>query len=185
MKRETTLSLVGKSTKNPTKLVNVSRLSNNRVKLNHLKIQIMNLFILPLIQEKWEILNQNICFIDKLRENIHLYENQFDDDNFIMYKELLNLFENILGMRLELEKLEKVVYNKDTNLSNIMFKLPLIRLKPEYEIYHLILGKPNIRNKEIYNLSIINDIQKLIQMNHLSFENIKKTIISKYNLYNL
>jgi hypothetical protein len=186
MKRETTLSLSGKSIKNSSSL-NISKnntkiMTTENIKLKQLKIQLLNLYILPLIENNFDVLIQNICFLDKMHDNIDYYEKQYGDENISLYKDILLVFQFFLGMHLEIQKLEKIIYNSDTKSTNIAFKLPLIRLKPEYEIYHLILGKPNLKQNQIYNMNIINDITKLLQMNELSFENIKNNISLKYNI---
>jgi hypothetical protein len=56
----------------------------------------------------------------------------------------------------------------------------MIKLKPEYEIYDSILGKPQKINKETYNEIIINEIQKLMIMENTTYDKIKDYIEKKY-----
>ena len=56
----------------------------------------------------------------------------------------------------------------------------MIKLKPEYELYDNILGKPLKINKQKYNDDIINDLQKWMIMDNITYEKIKELIENKY-----
>ena len=49
-------------------------------------------------------------------------------------------------------------------------------MKPEYEIYNLIFGKPDKKNQETYNMSYINEIQQMLNEDDVTFEKIKNKI---------
>ena len=73
----------------------------------------------------------------------------------------LNIFDEINELFEKIDNLEKkFIYTDKNNASTVIFKTNLIRLKPEYEIYNLILGKPN--SVKEYNREILNDILKLL-----------------------
>ena len=56
----------------------------------------------------------------------------------------------------------------------------MIKLKPEYELYDNILGKPLKSKKQKYNDDIINDLQKWMTMDNITYEKIKEFIENKY-----
>jgi hypothetical protein len=56
----------------------------------------------------------------------------------------------------------------------------MIRLKPEYEIYDVILGKPNRNNNEKYDMIIISEIEFLLKKNDINFIIIQQYLFSKY-----
>jgi hypothetical protein len=67
-------------------------------------------------------------------------------------------------------------------LSQITYKTSMIRLKPEYELYDCILGKPKRENNEFYNELIIKDISKLLSDDRINYNKIKDIIVKKYHL---
>jgi hypothetical protein len=56
----------------------------------------------------------------------------------------------------------------------------MVRLKPEYEIYDVILGKPDRKLNEKYNEDIIKDIERLLSNDNINFNIIKEIINKKY-----
>ena len=70
MKRETTISLVGKSIKNNLSLNicknNINKITTNEnIKLKELKIQLLNLYILPLIEGNFNTLIEKVKYYPK------------------------------------------------------------------------------------------------------------------------
>ena len=67
------------------------------------------------------------------------------------------------------------------NLSTMIYKTStLLKLKPEYEIYDLILGKPDKKLKQKYNDEIITCIEKLLCIDNINFNKIKNTVTQKF-----
>ena len=58
----------------------------------------------------------------------------------------------------------------------------MIKLKPEYEIYNLIFGRPEKIKNQMYDELIINDISNLLFINDINFNKIKNYINNKYNI---
>ena len=185
MPRNTSFSLTGKNTMNCLALNEFRNRLNNmtRIEIENLKIMIMNLIIIPFLTKNWKKLIENICFIDninnKINECLKLYGN---DENLLLYKNLLSAFELLIIQYMEIENLEKFFRDDCENVSNIVFKTTMIRLKAEYELYNLILGKPKLLEGEKYNVNIINDIISLLKLEETNFDKIKSFILSKYNL---
>jgi hypothetical protein len=179
----TTLSLSGKKTYNTLNIsgkqlfLGQSKISEE---INNFKISILNNFIFPLLSKDWQSLNENIYSLDKLKKNLDIYYDNYKLDDLIIYKEVINAIEYIVFEHKELESLEKKIYGETTNLSTMIYKTVMIKLKPEYEIYNLILGKPNKALNEIYVEEIIKDIEKLLLQDNISFNKIKEFISKKY-----
>jgi hypothetical protein len=53
----------------------------------------------------------------------------------------------------------------------------MIKLKPEYELYDAIFGKPKRENNQIYNDSIIEMIQQLLTRENMTFQKIKEVLL--------
>jgi hypothetical protein len=71
--------------------------------------------------------------------------------------------------------------NRNTTIMNLKYKLPFIRLKPEYELYNLIFDTQTDTNGNVdYNENIINDISIQLTKEQYNFKNIKQTILNKY-----
>ena len=83
---------------------------------------------------------------------------------------------------MQLEELEKSVYGASKDLSTMIYKTALVKLKPEYEIYDIIFGRPLRSKNEEYKQSIIGEIQKLLTSHDITFEKIRIYLTNKYNL---
>jgi len=183
----TTLSLSGKKTYNALALTGKPFSSNPTIstEIKKIKILFFNRLIIPLLSKQWKILYENLFCLDKVKNKLVYYYKNYKLDDLIMYIELIKAIELILSEHKELEELEKKVYASTSESSNISFstmiyKTSMIKLKPEYEIYNLILGPPNMKLQEKYNEEIIKHIEKLLLVDNITFNNIKNVIITKY-----
>jgi hypothetical protein len=179
----TTLSLSGKKTYNSLNIsgkqliLGKSKISDE---IDNFKISILNNLIFPLISKDWQSLNENIYSLDKLKTKIDTYYDSYKLDDLLIYKEVMNAIEIVVSEHKELEGLEKKIYGDTTNLSTMIYKTAMIKLKPEYEIYNLIIGKPNKAQNEIYVDEILKDIENLLLQDDISFNRIKDFISKKY-----
>ena len=152
-----------------------------------LKMKIMNFIIIPLISRQWKILNENIFLLNTFKKNINFYYNIYKLEDLLIYRDLLNILEILIGEHIQLEDIERKMYGSSENsenLSQMMYKTSMIRLKPEYEIYDNVIGKPKREKNESYNEIIIKDIQILLKNENITFNKIKDIIINKYNTNN-
>jgi len=175
------LSISGKNNTTMLSLKGSLNNSNENIpyEVRNLKISIMNLVIIPYMAHDWRKLEENIWFIEKLINKIDYYSSIYNNETLLMYKEVLMAYHTIIIQHIEIFNLEKkIVYNDVNNVSSIVFKTSIIRLKAEYEIYNLIFGKP--QSGLHYNKIIIADILKLIQIDDITFDKIKNYILNKY-----
>lgn len=141
----------------------------------------MNNILLPFISKQWRTLHENLFYLENVKKKIHFYYNTYHLDELLIYKEIIHAFEIMLSEHEQLEDLEKKMYNTTKDLSTMIYKTSIIRLKPEYELYDLILGKPDRNKNEKYDESIIQQIERLVQMENMNFQRIKDIIIAKKN----
>lgn len=159
---------------------------NLPLEIKKFKIKIMDTLLLPLLSKQWHVLKNNLFLIDSFKQKITFYYNSYKLDDILLYKDIISLCEIFIYQNSQLIDAEQRIYNNSTssnkNLTNISFvyKTSMIKLKPEYEIYDSILGKPQKNNKQTYNENIINEIQKLMTMENINYDKIKDYIVKKY-----
>ena len=145
--------------------------------LKQLKIQIMNNLLIPLTANKWDYLVENSFMTDIMLRRINNYYNKYKIDDLLIYSEFIKAYEIIISEHIQLENIEKKMYQ---NLGTaFVFKTNKIKLKPEYEIYNLIYGKP--LHIDTYNKEILLKIQSLIQIDDINFDKIKAIILNIFH----
>jgi hypothetical protein len=177
------LSLSGKSSYNGINLTGKKMSGQIDVPrdIKNIKIQILNNILMPLISKKWKTLRENLICLDSLKKKINSYYGIYKLDDLLIYKEILNSFESVMAEHIQLEKLEKKLYtSNDNTIHTAIYKTTPIRLKPEYEIYDIILGKPNRNNMEKYDIVIISEIEFLLKKNDINFGIIQQFLLNKY-----
>jgi len=179
----TTVSLSGKS---EYRLNNLSGKSFSQKELpyevNRSKIYIMNHIIFPLVSRQWKKLQENLYCLDNIKKKIDTFYHYYKNDDLFIYREIISALEVILSEHMQLEELEKSVYGTSKDLSTMIYKTALVKLKPEYEIYDILFGRP-LRNKnEEYKQYIIDEIQQLLTNPDITFDKIRIYLTNKYNI---
>jgi len=184
MTRNNNFTIAGKSQHSSLSLTGciTDQITNNLpAEIQNIKILIMKLIIIPFLAQQWNKLEENICFIDNLSNKIDFYLSIYNDnEHLLLYKDLLVAFETIVFQHMEIKNLEKYFRDEDENIPTLVFKTTMVRLKPEYEIYNLIIGKPALNNGMKYNENILSDIRKLMILDYTNFDTIKTYITNKY-----
>jgi hypothetical protein len=177
-----TLSLTGKNTHNLNNLTGKNNMTGNNIPLEikNIKIKILDFFLLPLVSKNWNKLKENIFFIDVMRNKINYYNKIYNFEDTKVYLDILNSIEFFINQNDNINNLEKQIYkNQGENIfHSTVFKTSQIKLKPEYEIYNFIYGRPKKNCK--YNDDIIYDIQILLKKDNISFEYIQIFLTKKY-----
>ena len=107
----------------------------------------------------------------------------FIDNNNQYYLELqpyIILLNNLEGYLNNIEKInfyENKFNLNDKNQTNITYFLPEIKINPEYELYDIIIGKPNFKLKQNYDINIINKIKKLLKNPNINFQLLQQKIL--------
>ena len=153
--------------------------NNTSYKIKLLKDNIINTYLVPLFSKQWNILNENVFFIDHYSQQLISFYKTYKLDELLVYIELLKILKLLLdkhNLLIDVESQFKI--KQDPNeIVSIIYKTSMIRLLPEYEIYNSILGRPKT---EGYNENAIIDIKKCIQLENTSFLKIKDYIENKY-----
>lgn len=178
----TTLSLSGSNSYNHNNLtgrgLSVEKSIPSDIK--KIKTLILNNLLIPLISKQWDVLNENLFCLEKAKKKIDYYYDTYKLDDLIIYKEIIRAFEYIISEHQQLTDLEKKMYGSTKDFSTLIYKTTMIRLKPEYEIYDLVIGKPDRKTNEKYNDIIIKDIEKLLKYDTINFNKIREIITAKY-----
>lgn len=174
--------LTGKNYRNEINLSGKVEIYNTgNYKINILKNNIISNFLIPLFSKQWDILNENLLFIDKFKEKLTFYFKTYKLDEIVVYIELLETIKILMDKHNILVETEGKSGKKDpTEIISMIYKTTKIRLIPEYEIYNSIVGKPN--NGDKYNEDILCDIKKWITIEDISFKKIKKNVYEKYGI---
>lgn len=178
----TTASLTGKQ--NNSNSINLSGKQNTfssqtsqpSKEIIALKTYIMNIIIIPLLSKQWVTLNENKFLVDIIKGRLNKLYLKNKSEDISLYINLLDCFDVIIYEHLDLVSLEEKVYGNKNNMLTAVYKTALVKLKPEYELYNLILGKPTS-----YNLEIINTIKQLVIQENITFDKIKENILAKFS----
>lgn len=148
-----------------------------------LKKYILTNYILPLYSEQWDVLNTNKFLIDENIMQLEKYLKMYKTDDLLSLVELLKILKIVIDKNEMLFGIESKMQGQKVDKNsvvNMVYRTTKIRLMPEYEIYHHIIGKPNMKLKETYREDIIRDIKSLMIQERITFEQIKQFITQKY-----
>lgn len=132
--------------------------------ITKLKKNIFNKLFIPLMNNEFETLNENFytlpLFESKIKKYITLNKSNFEELQF--YLDIISIVRSVLGNNDYTNKLISQ-YEKSNDLARFVYRLPAIKLKPQYEIYNIIFGKPNKGEK--YDDSKLIIITKILNKN--------------------
>ena len=171
-----TLSLTGKQYINPINLTgkslynNISSSPEYNIKIKRI---IFDRFITPILTKNWSILKENIFQIIDIMKRLDNYYNNTKDETLIVYKYTLNAIKISFETNEELSILEGKIFIKDNDLAKLVVKMPRIRLRPELELYNIIIGKPE---KNAYDTKIVEYISNLLKKEYITFREINEKL---------
>lgn len=151
------------------------------LKVKKIKDRVLQNYLIPLFTKQWNVLKENIFFIDEMLNKINYYYDIYKLNELLVYIELLKVLKILIENHKLLENYDGSVSGKrDPNeVMSMVFKTSMIRLLPEFEIYDSILGKPSRELNEKYDEKIINHIRLLLGQDDITYHKIKEYIISK------
>jgi len=167
-----TLNLLGSH----TSYNNNNYLTNSKIK--KLKERILNNYLIPLVSKQWNVLKENIYFIDEIQHKIKYYSDIYKTDQLVAYNDMLNIFKVLIEKQKLLEDYDKNMNgNRDSNeIMTMVFKTSMIKLLPEYEIYDSIFGKPKRELSEKYDDNVIKTIKELLKEDDITYRKIKESV---------
>lgn len=145
-----------------------------------LKKTIIDKFIIPIHLNNWQTIKENFFLLERIQTKINKYKENYNNHDLEIYDHLITFIKDYYDQHYEVELLENKLYGSNSNINNLatfIYKTPAIRLKAEYEIYHLIFGKPNKKNQETYNILYLNKIIDLLKNDDITFNKIKKEMM--------
>jgi hypothetical protein len=175
-----TLSLTGKQIYNPLSLNGKSQISIKSISSYHntkIKTIIFDRYITPILGKNWKLLKENMFQIDDIIKRLDIYYTTTNEESLVVYKYILQVIKGTIDTEEELSSLEEKLFDNGKDIAKITLKIPRIRLKPEMELYNIILGKPD---KNLYDKKILSFILELLKTEYISF----KEIAEKINIYN-
>lgn len=167
-------SMSGKNNSYSNNMSGKHNYSNEPQDVVQLKKNIINKIILPITSKKWKKIEENMFSFDKMNRQIDVYSKYYKKDDLVIYKDVLKALELLIIEHKQLNEFEKSVYGSGNDISTMIYKTTMIRLKPEYEIYDAIFGKPDKNKNEIYDLSTIEEIQECLKIEDVDFDQIKE-----------
>ena len=117
-----------------------------------LKKNIINKIILPITSKKWKKIEENMFSFDKMNRQIDVYSKYYKKDDLLIYKDVLKALELLIIEHKQLNEFEKSVYSSGNDISTMIYKTTMIRLKPEYEIEGLSIDE--LVKRILENISI-------------------------------
>ena len=151
------------------------------IDIKNLKIKIINNIILPLISKQWSQLYENMFFLETIKQKIDYYYQLYKLEDLLLYKDIICAFEQIVNEHTQLADLEKKVYSQRSDeFTSIVYKTTMIRLKPEYEVYDAIYGKPKRELKQFYNEQVVLFIRRLMNKENITFIKIKEQLLTHF-----
>ena len=116
------------------------------------------------MNNEFETLNENFytlpLFENKIKKYINLNKSNFEELQF--YLDIISIVRSVLGNNDYTNKLISQ-YEKSNDLARFVYRLPAIKLKPQYEIYNIIFGKQ--KKNEKYDDSKLIIITKILNKN--------------------
>lgn len=146
--------------------------------ITRLKQVIFNRFITPVFTNNWKIVEQNMFSLQEIRDKLTKYINQDNCEDLQVYLSFLDVIVELLAEHNHFERLENM-YNPKNTVGTIRFKVPKIRLQPEYELYKLIIGRPQ---KSVgYDNDILAYIKTLLTREFIEYTDIQKKVQERFN----
>jgi hypothetical protein len=147
-------------------------------KIKKLKDRILNNYLIPLVSKQWDVLKQNMYFIDEIQKKIQYYNDLYKSDELVAYNEMLKVFKVLIEKQKLLEDYDENRNGKrDPNeIMTMVFKTSMIKLLPEYEIYDSIFGRPKRDLNEKYDDDVIKTIKNLLKEDDITYKKIKEYV---------
>ena len=86
---------------------------------------------------------------------------------------MLTIIKTSIDLDEEMSDLESKIFQNDKDVAKMIVKVPRIRLKPELELYNLIIGKPE---KNAYNKKILDYISSLLKKEYITYNEISHKV---------
>lgn len=159
---------------NKSNLINLKgsekHVDSEPIYISRIKKRIFDLYIIPLQKNRWNIINQNLFAYDNIYAKLKKYYNISHNYDINMY---ISIIETIFELCGEYTKFNQTYKDNYDGLAKFQQNMPTIKLAPAYELYNLILGKPD---NFLYDDFKIANINNLLNNDDITFEEIRQKI---------
>ena len=165
------MSLSGKATKKMLSLKgNNQDASISIPEFNSIKTSCINIFLLPLQCENWSTPIENQFLLDIHKQKLATLQLFFKNEEISHYLEIISLLQILLPIY---EKWKKDHPDTKNDIISMVYITTMLKIKPEYEIYHQIFGKPNRILNETYNSKHVLNIQTWMKEENITLDKLK------------
>lgn len=169
------MTLTGKKNNNSFSLIGNQTCSNMVPDLDNIKTSCINVFLLPLQSDNWESPINNKFLLKIHKDKLNNLQAYFNNEDIAHYLEIINLLEILIPLY---EKWKQENPDKANNIISMVYTTTMIKIKPEYEIYHQIFGKPDKILGQTYNSKFLIKIQDLMKKENITIEKIKVSLLN-------
>jgi hypothetical protein len=138
-----------------------------------IKNSCINVFLLPLQSENWETPTANQFLLELHKKKLTHLQTFFANDDITHYLEIVSLLQMLIPLY---EKWKKENPDKSNNIISMVYTTTMLKIKPEYEIYHQLLGKPDRILGDKYNSTKLLKIQSLMKEENINLEKIRQQL---------
>ena len=150
------------------------------IAITEVKSRVIDSIIIPYMSQNWRCLEENMFLIELFRDEIDEIIARAPNSDMMIYKDLISVIEVSFMQQMEITYLEKRLYAGEDAAATLVVKLDSIRMKPEMELYDLILGKPDLKKGCNYENAILTEIARLMKDRRANYANIRQYILHKY-----
>lgn len=150
------------------------------IAITEVKSRVIDSIIIPYMSQNWRCLEENMFLIELFRDEIDEIIARAPNSDMMIYKDLISVIEVSFMQQMEITYLEKRLYAGEDAAATLVVKLDSIRMKPEMELYDLILGKPDLKKGCNYENAILTEITRLMKDRRANYANIRQYILHKY-----
>ncbi len=154
-------------------------INENLNMIQHIKKNIISNIIIHYYRKDFSNLKNHLLLKENYIKQINVIcsQNIKLKNEFEPYIILMDALENYMNIMKKVNYLEEANLKKGKdNINSMIYEFTELKVKTEYEIYNIIFGKPNIKNREKYDSIRIIRIKKLLNNPSVTFDDIEKIL---------
>lgn len=145
-----------------------------------LKLYLIDNFLIPLAERKFDYVNQNYFNIDWILEEVDKFDYPHLEEEIEFFKRVVEVMQYAATTQLTFDGLKQKLYGRRFG---IMIETSRVVLQAPYEVYVIIFGNPSTKGR-IFNRKRINDIKHVLKENPgILIEDIREKLSYRYYKY--
>uniref|UniRef100_A0A6C0C4R4 Uncharacterized protein n=1 Tax=viral metagenome TaxID=1070528 RepID=A0A6C0C4R4_9ZZZZ len=181
-------SLTGNEQGNQINLLGISRsqtvggrnvsLTNDELTLKKIKLYLIEHFVEPLISRKIENVNFNTYNFSYILTKLNTVK-YLDPAEIEVYEKIVIFVQETVSTYNDNKMMTSKLYRNKGNVAHFVNQLPFITLKPHYEVYNSLYGRPGGFK---YDKKILNEIKNILDANPgIIFKDVEKKLNYRFN----